>query len=330
MLKACEVVTVLQQLKDFLPCEVIDAHALIYDASFTPALRGNSMFAKARQDAADCFNNIQSVMPGSACDRAVFLPPPEASFGPPLSETRMMNTRFIVHELEKNPASIGAAFVGPDDTIQNIEKMLVHERIRGLKCYFYSCPNRWNAFPNEFLPESAWQIAQAHAMFIVLHLGRAKALGDAGNMEYIQTMAAKFPRAKLVLAHCGRSFSAWTAVGSIQELSRFRNIYYDISSINEVTPIFNCLKYAGKDHVFWGSDFPVSSFIGRAVSIGEQFVWLEQKTLQAADAGIAPVTVLEENLMAAYLAADMLDFTDSDVKALFYTNAENILFSSNP
>ena len=82
--------------------------------------------------------------------------------------------------------------------------------------------------------------------------------------------------------------------------------------------------------MFWGSDFPVSSFIGRAVSIGEQFVWLEQKTLQAADAGIAPVTVLEENLMAAYLAADMLDFTDSDVKALFYTNAENILFSSNP
>ena len=73
----------------------------------------------------------------------------------------------------------------------------------------------------------------------------------------------------------------------------------------------------------------MSSFIGRAVSIGEQFVWLEQKTLQAVDAGIAPVTVLEENLMAAYLAADMLDFTDSDVKALFYTNAENILFSSN-
>ena len=140
MLKACEVVTVLQQLKDFLPCEVIDAHAHIYDASFTPALRGNSMFAKARQDAADCFNNIQNVMPGSACDRAVFLPPPEASFGPPLSETRMMNTRFIVHELEKNPASIGAAFVGPDDTIQNIEKMLVHERIRGLKCYFTCVP----------------------------------------------------------------------------------------------------------------------------------------------------------------------------------------------
>ena len=46
MLKACEVVTVLQQLKDFLPCEVIDAHAHIYDASFTPALRGNSMFEK--------------------------------------------------------------------------------------------------------------------------------------------------------------------------------------------------------------------------------------------------------------------------------------------
>ena len=183
MLKAFEVGTVLQQLKDFLPCEVIDAHAHIYDASFTPALRGNSMFAKARQDAADCFNTIKSVMPGSVCDRAVFLPSPEASFGPSLSETRMMNMRFMVHELEKNPASIGAAFVGPDDTVQNIEKILVHDRIRGLKCYFYSCPNRWNAFPNEFLPESAWQIAHAHAMFIVLHLGRAKALADAGNMK---------------------------------------------------------------------------------------------------------------------------------------------------
>jgi len=33
----------------------------------------------------------------------------------------------------------------------------------------------------------------------------------------------------------------------------------------------------------------LASFIGRAVSIGEQFVWLEQKTLQAADTGIAPV-----------------------------------------
>lgn len=329
MLKACEVGTVLQQLKDFLPCEVIDAHAHIYDTSFTPALRGNSMFAKARQDSTDCFINIKSVMPGTVCNRAVFLPPPEASFGPSLSETRMMNMRFLVHELEKNPASIGAAFVGPDDTIQNIEKLLVHHHIRGLKCYFSSSSNRWNALPNEFLPESAWQIAHEHAMFIVLHLGRAKALADTGNMDYIQTMAAKYPRAKLVLAHCGRSFAAWTAVGSIKELARFKNIFYDISSINEASPIVNCLKCAGKDHVFWGSDFPVSTFVGRAVSIGESFVWLDQKALQAADAGIKPVTVLEENLMAAYLAADMLDLTANDVRALFYTNAERILFSND-
>ena len=319
----------LQQIEGFLPSEVIDAHVHIYDSSFTPMLRGKGMFAEDHQDAADYFRYIKDVIPFSACKRAVFLPPPEASFGPACSETRKLFARFMAVELEKNPMSIGTAFVGPEDTIQDIEKLLVHHHIRGLKCYFSSSSNRWNALPDEFLPESAWQIANEHAMFIVLHLGRAKALADTGNMDYIKTMAAQYPRAKLVLAHCGRSFAAWTAVGSIKELGQFKNIFYDISSINEVSPIVNCLKYAGKGHVFWGSDFPVSTFVGRAVSIGESFAWLDQKALQATDAGIKPVTVLEENLMAAYLAADMLDLTADDVRALFYTNAERILFSND-
>lgn len=54
-------------------------------------------------------------------------------------------------------------------------------------------------------------------MFITLHLGRSNALADVGNLDYILAMARKYPRAKLVLAHCGRSFAAWTAVGTIKQ-----------------------------------------------------------------------------------------------------------------
>ena len=318
----------LQQLRGFLPLEIIDAHVHIYDASFTPVIYGKGSFSEERQEAADYFQHIKRFIPDSACHRAVFLPAPEASFGPACSETRIQAMSFMADELNKHPESIGAAFVGPEDSARDIEKQLIHDRIRGLKCYYSSSSNCSHAFPDEFLPESAWQIANEHAMFITLHLGRSNALADVGNLDYILAMARKYPRAKLVLAHCGRSFAAWTAVGTIKQLSECKNIYYDISSINEASPIFTCLKYAGKDHVFWGSDFPVSSFIGRVVSVGGHFVWLNKEAVRMADCTVEPVTVLEENLMAAYLAADMIDLSTSDVQALFYSNAERVLFSS--
>lgn len=140
----------LQQLLGFLPLALIDAHVHIYDASFTPAVYGKGAVSEERQDAAGYFLYMKRGTPDAACRRADFLPAPEASFGPTCSETRIQAMSFMADELNKHPESIGAAFVGPEDSARDIEKQLIHDRIRGLKCYYSSSSNRSHAFQMSF------------------------------------------------------------------------------------------------------------------------------------------------------------------------------------
>ena len=134
-------------------------------------------------------------------------------------------------------------------------------------------------------------------------------------------MLRRYPRAKLILAHAGRAFAEWTSLGPVKRLRGFDNVYYDLSAICEPAPMMACIKAAGLDHVMWGSDYPCCDFVGRAVSLADQFVWFDAAAARACGYRGEVFTVLEENLIAAYVAADLLDLTPSDVRKLFHDNA---------
>lgn len=314
----------IEKLQSFLPEKIFDMHMHIASRESAPTvMRTGSMWAQAGDpvDMDSYLRNQGRLFPHAKVVRANMIPMPDVTMKQANAPCREAATRFMVAELEKHPGCVGEAMVLAGDTRQDIEKQLQHPRIRGLKCYHQTAlgENTAECTIPEYLPEAAWEVAQEWGLCITLHLVRRLSLSDPDNLQYIRTMAAKYPNARLILAHAARGFAAWTAVEAVGELAAYPNIYFDLSAVCEVPAICQILKTCGHKRVFWGSDYAISMMRGKCVSVGQDFVWLYGEALEKwlEDAYLVGV----ENLLAVRDACNLLDLPREAVEDIFYNNA---------
>lgn len=314
-------------LNDFLPEKIFDMHMHIGCRDICPNMWANdSVFAQCgEENTMDSYLAHNGPFFGNRMIRANMIVCPDKSMCDPLNGHRDAGTKLLVRELEKHPQCVGEIMISAKDTFQELEGMLVHPRIRGFKCYHVTSgnPNSFQCHIGEFLPESAWQVADKHGLCITLHMVRDLALADPENMAYICKMADKYPHAKLILAHAGRSFAAWTVMETVEQLAPYKNVYFDLSAVCEPGPFFEIIRKCGHKRVFWGSDYPVSMFRGKCISIGPSFLWLYKEQLEqcASKTNFSAYLVGIENLLAVRAACKMLDLTKKQVEDIFYNNA---------
>ena len=308
-------------LREFIPEKVFDMHAHLFDISFLPQTGApGSIFAEcgAVADRASYERFQCPLYPKIKRLRLNVVSNPDGAMADRSNGLRARCNDFLVRHLERNPDDVGEAFVLPGDSDAEIQGLLAHPNIRGLKCYHLTAAKKptMQAEIGEYLPESAWRAADERGLCITLHMVKDAALADPGNLGYIREKAQAYPSAKLVLAHAARGFAAWTALEGAKRVAEFPNIYFDVSAVCEPTAIFAVLKAAGPKRVLWGSDFPVSMIRGKCISLAEAFLWLEREHIeeQASLVGI-------ENLNALKQACDMLDISRGSVEDIFYNNA---------
>lgn len=301
-------------LDAFLPEKLFDVHMHI---AHSPSCK------KDRLDMDDYFNDMR-VMIGDRKLRCngIVMPTLDLKNDPAAREASLS---FLVSQLEKYPDCVAEPMILPGDTAEDIEKMLVHPRIKGLKCYhvYANSTPTFQAGIEEYLPESAWQVANEKKLSITLHMVRDKSLADAGNMAYIKEMAKRYPDATLILAHCARAFAAWTAIETVEELKGFENVWYDFAGVCESPAMIAILKKIGVSRCMWGTDHPISMQAGKAISLADTFYWIGENDLPRFGAATALHSwhVGTENLMAVRQACMLSDLTSADVEDLFYNNA---------
>ena len=318
----------IQKLRDFIPPKIFDVHTHLYDTAYLPNLNRNDAIFKEFGPVTGMNEYMRyqnPLYPGLERLRLNVVARPDASMSDRSNGNRQKCNDFLVSHLEKYPDHVGETFVLPDDTVADIKKLLIHPNIRGFKCY-HLCADRqpaWHAEIGEYLPESAWQVADENGFCITLHMVKDHALSDPGNFEYICRMSKKYPSAKLILAHAARGFAAWTVLDSVAGLADIPNIYFDVSAVCEPMPIFAILKAAGTKRVLWGSDFPISMMRGKCISIADSFLWLykEQLHLMESKTAFSANLVGVENLVALNQACQMLDIDRNGVEDIFYNNA---------
>lgn len=311
----------LARLQDFIPDRVFDAHAHLHNVDFMPP--GPAAYNKFGTATSKRFIDDQKQIYGDRLVRGLFLPWPSPEFLPDREKRDKMNA-WMVEQIDAAPGFAGAMYVVPTDTAEDIEKMLVHPRIRGFKCYHQSAICEGPTFESnigDFLPEAAWEVANAHNMTITLHMVKSKALADPANMDYIQKMCAKYPNAVLILAHCGRGFASWTTVESARKLKGIPNVWYDMAAVCEPAPMFEIIRQAGSDHVMWGTDYCIDRMHGRAISVGESFKWLYTSELPFFDSNMN----ILESMFAFYQASLMLDLTRAQIEDIFYNNGIRLM-----
>ena len=309
----------LKILSDFLPDKIFDAHAHIYDKSFAPSIEGVSLdFDKYKEEMSVVLGEPKTL----GANLIVF---PEKSQAGKDSETLKISDAFLTRELNKHPECVGEIIVRPDDTAEQLEKRLVHKNIKGFKCYHVMAERKdtWNAEIGEYLPESAFEVAEKFGIVITLHMVKDKALYDEGTLKYIREMSKRYPSAKLILAHAARSFASWTGVESVERVADLPNVWFDFSAVCESPAMFMIIKKCGIERCMWGSDYPVCRPRGKAISLADGFYWIYQSDLDnfKSKTPISDWPIAVEGLMATRQACLMAGLNRKDVEDLFYNNA---------
>jgi glutamate-1-semialdehyde 2,1-aminomutase len=317
-------------LDSFLPERIFDAHAHLYDASFAPNMTAAGAFALRKHCTIPEYLEDMRALLGNREIRLNIVTTPDASMACADSENRKASLDFLVSELSREDFSgnVGEVMVGPSDTVEDVENMLVHPSISGFKCYHLLAKTKPtpNAPIEDYLPESAWEVADKRGLVITLHMVRDKALSDPVNSEYIVRMAKKYPNAVLILAHAARSFAAWTAIEAVDTVSPLENVMFDFSAICESPAMFMIMKKCGVERCMWGSDYPISRLAGKAISLADGFYWINETDLARFAAGgeLHSRKVGTENLMALREACLMLGLKEKDSEKLFYANAARL------
>ena len=311
-----------QDLQGFLPDQIFDAHAHAYRVDDL-VLTGPSMLAEGP---AEVTVEVWREYLGRQVGRrrlagGLFFP---ARMEPPTDNSN----DFIVGQLEKSPESRGLIMIYPGYSIEKVIEYLKHPQIAGFKCYHtYSAQKpTWNAPIESYLPEWAWQLADERGLVITLHMVRDGAMADPENQREIRQMCSRYPGAKLILAHAARGFHAPNTVKGVSSLRGLQNVWFDMSGVTESAPLLAILREFGPRKLMWGSDFPVSESRGKAVTVGDGFLWLDSRSVNWAESQHGrPTLVGLESLRALREAAGDFGLNAGDIADIFYHNAVRLL-----
>ena len=326
----------LDYLKDFIPDKIIDAHTHPFKKKFIQAYLDSceSVFSQFPYDELgyEKARQLQESIYGPLKDyRILGLPMPDF---PQINRENGLRDEYaawMAAEADRNPGKMaGTVLVMPGDTEDDIEALLrLSPGLVGLKCYQWFAPRLSEATMDEFLPDSAWKVAERRGLPIIVHLARPKTIADGDNLAQVLQKTRAYPNAKLILAHCGTSFTGHLLGDVIDALKQRDNIWLDLAAVCEPSVMFEGIKGLGPSRVLWGTDFPISMGKGRCVSLGAGFLWMSQYNLrglaeQEATGGVALYVV--EELMAFYQACRMLELPVADREKIFYDNAKELFF----
>ena len=313
-----------KKLSDFLPDKIFDAHAHLLNTAHLPSMRAGLDY-DLHLDIDTYTREMSPLLLGPKELRLNIIAFPDAAMKWPDSAELQDCDRFIVEQLEKSDNNVAEIIVSSKHTAEQIEKRLVHPRIKGFKCYHLTADRErtWDASIGEYLPESAWEVANAKNMCITLHMVKDHALSDPENLSYIRKMSRRYPNAILILAHAARSFASWTAIEAVEKIADLENVWFDFSAVCESPAMLQIIKKAGVSRCLWGSDYPVCRGRGKAISLADSFYWIYENDL----ANFNSKTTLNhwligiENLYAMRQLAMLADLSRREVEDIFYNNA---------
>jgi len=304
-------------LGDFVPAEVFDVHAHAYLTDHGPALPDEEPHADLQAWAA----YTRAWMGGRSPAAGLFFGFPVRGVDP------AADNRWLADQLTHHPGSRGLLLVRPQDDPQAVEARVAAERWAGFKVYhvYADRSDTFNAGLDEYVPQWVWRLAHERELVIMLHLVRRGALADAGNQRLIRERCLRYRGVKLILAHAARGFCADHTLDGLEGLAGLDNVYFDTSAVCESAALTAILQRFGTSRLMYGSDFPVSQFRGRHVSLGDHFFWLYDANADFDEKLGKPVLVGIESLLALRQAARLSHLNDSDLERIFSGNALQLL-----
>ena len=313
-----------KELGHFVPKHVFDMHMHIYrKADLAPDEKSPLHKGGETEGIRQVTELYKKMLPGTSIEGGLAIGFPTAG-----CDMAAFN-RFVADETKAGEAFRGSVLIEPKDEGAARELVESNPCIIGLKPYHIFADRKatWDASIPEYLPEWAFKLADEKELIITLHMVKDEAIADPENQRVIRQMCDKYPKAKLILAHAARCFHAPNAQKGLRALAGLGNIWFDSSGICEVEPLMEILSKFGPKKLLWGSDYPVCCIRGRVVTLGHDFIWLDDDTVcwDNAKTRLRPVIVGLESLRALRAACKYTSLTRDEIQEIFFGNAKELL-----
>ena len=313
---------ILEKIQDFIPEKVFDAHAHLWQLKDCYFPEKSEIAQGPKKATIEIWQKFVGRLIGkSRLKGGLFI-------GFPLCNIDKTND-FLINQLKNKPFCRGEILVSPDYPQEKLLEYIKLPFISGLKPYhtFSSEKPTFESSIKGFAPEWMWELADRHSLVITLHIVKHKALADPENQREIREMLEKYPNAKLILAHAARGFHSPNTASGISSLRGLENIFFDLAAVTESASMIAILEEFGPKKILWGSDFFVSETRGKAVMVGDGFIWLTRETVNWENLSPAcnPILVGIESLRAIKEAAELFGLNSEDIQDIFYNNSAQLL-----
>jgi hypothetical protein len=156
---------------------------------------------------------------------------------------------------------------------EQLEQTLEEGRFYGYKVFLNWFGNDYGRVRIEdMLGPEEMEPADTKRLIVMLHVPRSDRLADPEIGRGVQELAQRYPRAQIVLAHCGRCYlpdQMAAAVGWIRDLD---NVYLDTSMVMDPTVFQIILEQVPSRRLLFATDFPVPAMRGRRVYVLDHWV----------------------------------------------------------
>lgn len=309
-----------EELSDFVPSRVFDAHIHMFDQSH---LRDPTAAVHGWSD-----SNMQRLKQWS--ER--LYPGRETHFlvlgTPTLGIDVDAHNHWSMDQIRRHdPQSKMNRLVTPDCRLEDIERDIREHGYIGLKPYrIYSVTGDIaQCRIHEFLPHAQLELANELGLWVTMHLSRYAGCADEYNLEDLAEFTQKrYPNVKWILAHCARSFTYWPIRQAVDRLRDLPNIWYDVSAVTDVRPMITLFRRENPQRILYGSDgVDATYFRGQYVALGRawQALMTEQLGLEFPHCDGRPILAIYEQLLSMKQAAEIAQWSQDNIEDLFWRNA---------
>jgi hypothetical protein len=323
-----------EELDEFVPHRIFDVHTHLYSMDhYLEAAKEDSAYGRlllpawkhATVELANACDEF--LMPGREVRRLSF------PFPFPYPCDFVGANEFLAEQLRGDKRSAGLMLVHPKMTVAEVEQCLDRHRFVGFKPYrnYALSGDIQNCRISEFMPEQLVEVADRRGLIIMMHVSKRDAIADPENLEELQRFSLRYPRAKWILAHCARSYSAWAIERAALTLRDLKNVWYDVSSVCETDAMMALLSSIGSERVMYGSDdLPIGMLRGKYITFGYAWGYLSETNhqigLQHCDSRMTFTRY--EQLRAMRRAAHCVGLSRAQIQSLFFETAANLVESA--